>query len=105
VTLDYETINSDNPDRVRGHAEHTVLARTHSGPAVMVIGHVHASSVAILRETDPGVFELGAEGSPFPMKVLISMPEPGRLLHSWWYAEPGGEPVERDAAELRLVDA
>jgi len=103
VTLDYEVLNPTMPDRVRGHIEHTVLAHTHDGGAVMVIGHEHAPSVAILRETKPGVFELGAEGSPFPMKVEVSMPEPEQLRHSWWYGAPGEEAIERDVAMLRRV--
>ena len=103
VTLDYEILNPAMPDRIRGHIEHTLLARTHDGGAVMVIGHDHADSVAILRETEPGTFELGAEGSPFPMKVLLSMPKPGTLRHSWWYGRPGQEPEERDVAELTRV--
>jgi hypothetical protein len=103
VTLDYEVLNPAVPDRIRGHSEHTVVARTHDGGTVMVIGHEHAPSVAILRETSPGVFELGAEGSPFPMKVEVSMPEPGNLRHSWWYGAPGEEPVERDVSEVRRV--
>ena len=103
VTLDYEVYNPAQPDRIRGHIEHTMLARMHDGGAVMVIGHAHAPSVAILRETAPGTFELGAEGSPFPMKVEVSMPEPGRLRHSWWYGAPGEEAVERDVAVLDRV--
>ena len=100
VTLDYEVLNPANPERIRGHVEHTVLARTHDGGAVMVIAHPHADSLAILRETDPGTFELGPEGSPFPMKVVISVPEPGQLRHSWWYGPPGDEAVERDVSVL-----
>jgi hypothetical protein len=100
VSLDYQTFNPDNPDRIQGHAEHTVVAKTHDGGAIMVIGHVHSSSVAVLRESSPGTFELGAEGSPFPMKVVLRMPEPGHLHHSWWYGAPGEEAVERDVAEL-----
>jgi len=103
VTLDYEIFNPATPDRVRGHIEHTIVARTHEGPAVMVIGHEHAQSVAILREVGPGVFELGAEGSPFPMRVELSMPEPGHLRHSWWYGAPGEEAVERDVAVLKRI--
>jgi hypothetical protein len=102
VTLDYETFNPANPDRIRAHHEHAIVARTHGGPAVMVSGHVHAESVAVLHETSPGTFELGDDGSPFPMKITISMPEPGRLLHSWWYGAPGEAAEERDRAELRL---
>ena len=103
VTIDYEVLNPDNPDRLRGHVEHTILARTHDGGTVMVIGHPHADTVAVLRETTPGTFEVGAEGSPFPMKVVLSMPEPGRLRHSWWYGRPGGEAEERDVADVRLT--
>jgi hypothetical protein len=103
VTLVYEIYNPATPDRIRGHIEHTVVARTHDGHTVMVIGHEHAPSVAILRETEPGRFELGPEGSPFPMRVDLMMPEPGQLRHSWWYGAPGGEAIERDVAVLRRV--
>jgi hypothetical protein len=105
VSLDYETFNPAHPDRIRGHVEHAMLARTHSGPAILVTGHGHAESVAVLRETEPGVFELGDEGSPFPVKIVVSMPEPGRLLHSWWYGAPGEIAQERDMAELKLTTA
>ena len=104
VTLDYEIFNPAMPDRLRGHVEHTMIARTHDGETVMVIGHAHANSVAILRETDAGTFELGSESAPFPMKVVVSMPEPGRLRHVWWYGPPGQEAVERDVAELTRVN-
>ncbi len=104
VTLDYEILNPAMPDRLRGHVEHTMIGRTHDGGAVMVIGHPHATSVAILGETDPGTFELGDAPSPFPMKVVVSMLEPGRFRHSWWYASPGDEAVERDVAVLTRVD-
>ena len=77
-----------------------MVARTNAGGAVMVIGHDHAPCVAILHETQPGVFELGAEGSPFPMKVELTMPEPGTLRHSWWYGSPGEVAIERDVAVL-----
>lgn len=102
VTLDYETFNPTQPDRIRGHHEHAILARTHTGSTLLVTAHIHADSVAVLRETDPGVFELDDDGSPFPMKITMSMPEPGRLLHSWWYGAPGETAEERDRAELRL---
>ena len=103
VTLDYEVFNPSTPDRIRGHIEHTIVARTHEGPAVMVIGHDHAPSVAILREAEPGIFELGPEGSPFPMKVELTMPKPGQLRHSWWYGAPGEDAVERDVSILERI--
>jgi hypothetical protein len=103
VTLDYEIFNPATPDRIRGHIEHTIVARTHDGGTVMVIGHEHAASVAVLREAEPGRFELGPEGSPFPMRVELSMPEAGRLRHSWWYGPPDGDAIERDVAVLQRV--
>lgn len=103
VTLDYEVLDAASPERLRGHAERTLLGRTHEGGAVMVIGHLHADSVAVLHETEPGVFELGAGGSPFPMKVVMTMVESGRLRHSWWYGAPGEVVVERDVAEVVLT--
>jgi hypothetical protein len=103
VTLDYEVLNPATPDRIRGHIEHTMLARTHEGGTVMVIGHDHAASVAILREAKPGIFELGSEGSPFPMRVELSMTGPEEIRHSWWYGRPGEEAIERDVAILRRL--
>lgn len=103
VTLDYEIFNPATPDQLRGHVEHTMVANVHDGPAIMVIGHPHADSVAVLHETSPGTFEVGDEGSPFPMKVLLSVPESGRIRHVWWYGRPGGEAVERDVSDLRLA--
>jgi hypothetical protein len=104
VTLDYEILNPALPDQIRGHVEHTIIGTTHDGRAVMVIGHTHATSVTILHETEPGTFELAADdGSPYPMKVVVTMPEPGRLRHAWWYNAPGEAPAEQDVAELTLA--
>jgi hypothetical protein len=103
VAIDYEIFNPAQPDRIRGHIEHTILARTHDGGTIMVIGHEHASSVAILRETEPGRFELGSEASPFPMRVDFAMLEPGKLRHSWWYGRPGDVAIERDVSILQHV--
>ena len=102
VALDYEVVNAATPENGRSHVEHTMIARTHGGGTVMVIGHPHADTVAILRETDPGVFELGDEPAPFPMKVVVTVPEPGRIVHSWWYDRPGGVAVERDVSDVTL---
>ncbi len=103
VTLDYETFNPANADRIRGHIEHAVIGRTHGGGAILVSGHIHGSSVAVLREREPGVFVMGDEPSEFPVSIRISVPEPGKLAHSWSYAGPGEDPVERDRAELTLA--
>jgi len=103
VSLDYEILNPAHPDRIRGHVEHTIVARVHGGGSIMIVGHDHAASVAILREDEPGMFEPGDEPSPFPMRVELSMPEPGKLRHSWWYGRPGDEAIERDVAVLDRV--
>jgi hypothetical protein len=104
VTLDYEVLNPVNPDRIRAHVEHTMVARTAGGDVVMVIGHPHANSVAILRETSPGVFEPSEDVQAFPMKVELSVPEPSRILHTWWYGAPGGAAEPRDVSDVRRVD-
>ena len=102
VALDYEIFNPATPENVRGHVEHTMLVRAGDGSVRMVIAHPHASSAAILRETEPGTFEPdGAE--PFPMKVVVSMSSDGKLRHAWWYGRPGGEAVERDVSILERV--
>jgi len=103
VSLDYEILNGLAPGPVLGHVEHTVIGRTDDGSTVMVIAHTHGQGITILRETEPGVFELGDMPSPYPMKVVVSVPEPGRLRHAWWYGSPGDQAVERDVAELDIV--
>jgi hypothetical protein len=103
VTLDYEIFNPSTPERLHGHVERTMIGRTQDGPNVMVISDTHATSLAILQETDPGVFELCGKPAAYPMKVVISVPEPGLLHHSWWYGAPGEEPVERVIANLSRV--
>lgn len=103
VSLDYEVLNGLAPGPVLGHVEHTVIGRADDGTTVMVIAHTHGQGITILRETDAGVFELGDMPSPYPMKVVVSVPEPGRLRHAWWYGSPGDRAVERDVAELEIV--
>ena len=102
VTLDYEVLNPAIPERILAHAEHTMIGRAEGGRAIMVIGHTHSETITVLRETDPGVFELGDEPSPYPLKVVVSVPEPGRIRHAWWYGMPDEELVERDVAEVVL---
>ena len=103
VSLDYEILNGLAPGPVLGHVEHTLIGRADDGTTVMVIAHNHGQGITILRETEPGVFEPGDMPSPYPMKVVVSVPEPGRLRHAWWYGSPGDEAVERDVAELQIV--
>lgn len=103
VTLDYETFDPGKAERIRGHAEHAVIGRTHGGGAILVTGHLHGDSVTVLREREPGVFVMGDEPSAFPVAITISVPAPGKLVHSWSYGSPGEEPVERDRAELTLL--
>jgi hypothetical protein len=104
VTLDYETfMASAEPERVRAHAEHSILARTPKAGPVLIVGHVHADTIAILHEEEPGFFVAPPDASPFPIAIRMSMPEPGHLLHSWFYGAPGEEAVERDIADLRLL--
>jgi hypothetical protein len=69
----------------------------------MFVGHTHSEWVSILRETTPGTFEPGDEPSPFPVKIVVSVPEPGHLRYAWWYGAPGEEATERDVAEVELT--
>jgi hypothetical protein len=103
VSLDYEVLNGLAPGPVLGHVEHTVVGTGDDGNTVMVIAHTHGQGITILRETDPGVFEPGDGPAPYPIKVVVTVPEPGRLRHAWWYGSPGEQAVERDVAELEIV--
>ena len=102
VTVDYETFDPSQPDRIQPHREHAVIGRLHGGGVILLTGHNHAGSVAVLRETSPGEFTAGDEPAAFPMAITISVPEPGRLVYVWSFGEPGGEPVPRDRAEVSL---
>lgn len=103
VSLDYEVLNGLAPGPVLGHVEHTMIGTADDGGAVMVIAHTHGEGISILRETESGVFEPGDGPVPYPMKVVVSVPEPGRLRHAWWYGSPGETLTERDVAELERV--
>jgi hypothetical protein len=104
VTLDYDIFNPAFPDNPRGHAEHTVIARTHAGEVVMVVADTHSPSVVMLYEGAPGVFEPLDGAAPYPQRVVLSMPEPDRIRHAWWYGSPGESAVERDVSDLRLAE-
>jgi hypothetical protein len=103
VALDYEVLNPSRPGPVRGHVEHTVVARAHGGGTIMLVADTHAGAAVTLHETEPGVFEPGPEGSPYPMKVVLAVPKPGVLHHHWWYGRPGDAAQPRDLAELERV--
>jgi hypothetical protein len=103
VSLDYEILNGLAPGPVLGHVEHTMIGKADDGRTVMVIAHTHGQGITILAEHEPGVFELGDGPAPYPMKVVVNVPGPGRLRHAWWYGSPGDELAERDVAELELV--
>jgi len=103
VSLDYEILNGLAPGPVLGHVEHTMIGRGDDGSTIMVIAHTHGQGITILRETDPGVFELGDGPAPYPMKVVVSVPAPGRLRHVWWYGSPGESATEREIAEVAIV--
>ncbi len=104
VSLDYEVLNGLAPGPVLGHAEHTLVGTADDGTAIMVIAHTHGEGITVLRETGPGVFEPGDVPVPYPMKVVVSVPAPGRLRHAWWYGSPGEDAAERDVADLEIVD-
>jgi hypothetical protein len=104
VTIDYEVLNPAFPESPRGHVEHTVLARTHGGDVIMAIADTHGGALTILREGEPGVFE-APDGTtlPYPMKVVVSVPEPGKLRHAWWYGSAETGALEQDVSDLVLT--
>lgn len=102
MAIDYEKFNPENVHRLQPHIEHAVIGRLHGGGAILVSAHAHAPTVAVLHETAPGEFTISDQSAPFPMAINISVPEPGRLVYVWSYAEPGGTAVPRDRAELTI---
>ena len=103
VSLDYEVLNAAANAPGLGHAEHTVIGTADDGTTIMVIAHTHGQGISILRETEPGVFEPGDVPVPYPIKIVITMPAPGRMRHAWWHGRPGEDATEQDVAELDLV--
>ena len=103
VSLDYEVLNAATSGPVLGHLEHTMVGTADDGTAIMVVAHTHGEAITILHETAPGVFEPGPVPAPYPMKIVLSVPAPGRLRHAWWYGRPGEDAAEQDVAELELV--
>ena len=103
VSLDYEVLNPEAQGPVVAHLEHTIIGKADDGTAVMVVAHTHGDGIAILRETEPGVFEPGDIPAPYPLKVVVSIPAPGRLRHAWWYGQAGDVAEERDVATLQLA--
>lgn len=100
VTIDYETFDPANAERVQPHIEHAIIGRLYGGGVILVTGHAHADTVAVLRESSPGQFSLDDDPAAFPMAISIAMPEPGRLVYVWSYGAPGGQAEPRDRAEL-----
>jgi hypothetical protein len=103
VSLDYEIFNIAHPDHIRGHVEHEVIGRTADGRTVMVVAHSNGGpTIEVLHETEPGTF-VPSGATAYPMKVVVTMTEPGKLRHAWWYGSPGEEPQENDVAEVTLT--
>ena len=69
----------------------------------MVISDPHARALVILHETSPGIFEATDFTTPYPMKVELSVPAPGKLRHVWCYGAAGEEPIARDITDAQLV--
>ena len=99
LRFDYEVLN---PEKGRVHHEQTVLARTAHGLRLFA-AHSHAAVVATLTEEEAGSFVAGGDESPFPMAIRIEAPEPGRIIYSWSYGQPGDEPQVRDVGDVRLL--
>jgi len=102
VSLDYDVYNPGGSGPIRAHAEHTILAKGDDGNALMVVAHTHGEGVTVMHETEPGTFEPGDPAPPYPMRITLSAPAPGRLRHGWWYGRPGEPLEERDVAEVEL---
>src|SRR5262249_7995501 len=89
VTLDHEIFDPAKPDRTRGDIEHTIVARAHDGGADRRTRGRSPQSRSFMME--PGRFDLGTEGSPFPCGPIWKCPSRAD------FDTPGGTdlPVER----------
>ncbi len=100
VAIDYEGLSQENG---RFHAEHSVLGRL-PDDLVLMVAHPHGDTVLVLYEDGAGRFVDRDKTSRFPVEHLIVVPEAGRIVHHWRYGSPGEDIVERDVADVRLVD-
>ena len=98
VSLDYEARSPENPWQ---HAEHTVVGQAIDG-VILVMAHSQRDVLTVLHEHGRGRFTDVAGRDPFAVEIRMEVPEPGRLIHEWWFAPPGEAPVRRDVAQLGL---
>lgn len=97
VSIDYEATS-----RGQGlqHAEHSVLAPGPDGLDRLYIAHSESPFVTEMVESrrDRGRFVKAVAGGPVAIEVVITVPAPGRITYSWWWANAGDIPTEQSRA-------
>ncbi len=87
------------------HVEQTMLVAGPDGRDRLYIAHSESPFVTEMTETEPdsGRFAQSEPFGPYQMEVKVEVPEPGRLIYGWWWAEDGGQLLEQSRADVRLL--
>ena len=85
------------------HREQTLLAASMAGGAVLTVLCQELPGLAVLQESEPGVFTNGGSTEDFRIAIRISLDGP-ELVYSWSWAFPGADLREQSRAVVRLLD-
>lgn len=97
VSIDYEATS-----RGQGlqHAEHSLLAPGADGRHRLYIAHSESPFITEMIESgrEQGRFVNAESTGPVAIEVVITVPAPGRITYSWWWANAGDTPTEQSRA-------
>jgi len=96
IVLDYEASNDRNGLQ---HLEHSVLTPGENGRLELHVACLELPGMVRFKETGTGEFT--SYDGPFTARIVMSVPTPGMLTYSWWYARDEAHPSEQSRAEVR----
>ena len=85
------------------HREQSLLAPSMEGGAVLTVLCQELPGLAVLTESEPGVFINGAGADGFRIRIGVSLDD-AELVYSWAWAFPGAELIEQSRAVVRLLE-
>jgi hypothetical protein len=100
VSIDYEATSREHGVQ---HREHTLLVAGADGRDRLYVAHSESPFVTemVASSDDSSRFGQPVPFGPYVMEIVIELPEPDHLTYAWWWAEPGGTPVEQSKADAR----
>ena len=97
VSIDYEATSHGQGLQ---HAEHSLLAPGPDGRDRLYIAHSESPFVTEMIESrrERGRFVTAEPTGAVAIEVVITVPAPGRITYSWWWADAGDTPTEQSRA-------